>query len=278
MTILPALTSILAAVFAVMLLDQWRERRHGFQLVWAFGMLCYALGAGAEAVAAANGWNEGIYRAWYLTGAIWTAGWLGLGTAFLLGRTRFGYTYAVLLLFGALLTFVIRNSPNYAGAGALPFLYLFGGIILSLAIGVETYFVNPRWTWFAGGAMIVVTVLSFALVVLAPPLPAPGYSISAVTGQPTGEAMPGYIRLLTPLPNITGGGALLLGACSRPTCSCPRSGSWATPSTPASPASSSCSTCASPSSPSPSTSSPRCPAPCASCWRGASTRACRRRC
>ena len=38
----------------------------------------------------------------------------------------------------------------------LPILYLFGGIILSLAIGIETYFVNPRWTWFAGGAMIVV--------------------------------------------------------------------------------------------------------------------------
>jgi hypothetical protein len=210
--VLPALTSILAAVFAVMLLDQWRDRRHGFQLVWAFGMLCYAIGAGAEAVAAADGWNEGIYRAWYLTGAIWTAGWLGLGTAFLLGRTRFGYTYAVLLLFGAFITFIIRNSPTYQGAGVLPILYLFGGIILSLAIGIETYFVNPRWTWFAGGAMIVVTLLSLVLVVTAAPLPAPGYSVSAVTGQPTGEAMPGYIRLLTPLPNITGGGALLLGA------------------------------------------------------------------
>ena len=210
--VLPALTSILAALFAVMLLDQWRDRRHGFQLVWAFGLVCYAIGAGAEAVAAAQGWNEALYRSWYLTGAIWTAGWLGLGTAFLLGRTRFGYTYAVLLLFGAFITFMIRNSPNYAGAGPLPFLYLFGGIILSLAIGIETYFVNPRWTWFAGGAMIVVTVLSLALVILAPPLPAPGYSVDATTGQPTGEAMPGYIRLLTPLPNITGGGALLLGA------------------------------------------------------------------
>ena len=209
--LLPALTSLLAAVFALMLLDQWRERRHGFQLVWAFGMLCYALGAGAEALAATDGWTEPLYRAWYLTGAIWTAGWLGLGTAFLLGRTRFGYTYAVLLLFGAFITFVIRNSPSYAGAGVLPFLYLFGGIILSLAIGVETYFTNPRWTWFAGGAMLVVTVLSIVVVAANPPL-APGYSVSATTGQPTGEAMPGVVRLLTPLPNITGGGALLLGA------------------------------------------------------------------
>ncbi len=211
MVLLPALTSILALVFALMLLEQWRERRHGFQLVWAFGMLCYGLGAGAEALAAANGWSEPLYKAWYLTGAVWTAGWLGLGTAFLLGRTRFGYTYAVLLLLGALLTFVIRNSPSYQGAGALPFLYLFGGIILSIAIGVETYFVNPRWTWFAASAMVVVTVLSLVLVSLATIAP-PGYSVSASTGQPTGEAMPGTIRLLTPLPNITGGGALLLGA------------------------------------------------------------------
>ena len=174
--------------------------------------MCYAIGAGAEAVAASGGWNEGLYRAWYLTGAIWTAGWLGLGTAFLLGRTRFGYTYAVLLLFGAFLTFMIRNSPTYAGAGPLPFLYLFGGIILSLAIGIETYFVEPALDLVRGRRDGGGHALSLVLVVLAPPLPAPGYSIDVTTGQPTGEAMPGYIRLLTPLPNITGGGALLLGA------------------------------------------------------------------
>ena len=35
----------------------------------------------AEALAGAGGWNEALYRTWYLTGAVWTAGWLGLGTA-----------------------------------------------------------------------------------------------------------------------------------------------------------------------------------------------------
>jgi len=210
--LMPTVTSLLAFVFALMLVDQWRERRHGFQIVWAFGMLCYALGSGAEALAAANGWNEALYRAWYLTGAVWTAGWLGLGTAFLLGRTRFGYTYAVLLLLGAFVTFIIRNSPTYAGAGPLPVLYLIGGIILALAIGVETYFGNPRWTWFAAGAMVIVTILSLVLVITAPPLPPPGYAVSPTTGQPVGDAMPGYLRLLTPMPNITGGLSLLLGA------------------------------------------------------------------
>jgi hypothetical protein len=210
--LLPALTSLLAFAFAVMLLDQWLERRQGFQAVWCFGMLCYGLGAGAEAIAAASGWSEPIYRVWYLTGAVWTAGWLGLGTAFLLARTRFGYTYAFLLLLSGLVALMIRNSPTYAGAGPLPLLYLIGAVILALAIGVETYFQNPRWPRFAAGAIVGVTILSLVLMMLTPPLPAPGYALSPATGQPVGDAMPGYLRLLTPVMNIPGALSLLLGA------------------------------------------------------------------
>jgi hypothetical protein len=210
--LLPTLTSALAFLFAVMLLDQWLERRQGFQAVWCFGMLCYGLGAGAEAIAAASGWSEPIYRVWYLTGAVWTAGWLGLGTAFLLGRTRFGYTYAFLLLLSGVVALMIRNSPTYAGAGPLPLLYLIGALILALAIGVETYFQNPRWPRFAAGAIVGVTVLSLVLMILTPPLPEPGYALSPTTGQPVGDAMPGYLRLLTPIMNIPGALSLLLGA------------------------------------------------------------------
>ncbi len=210
--LLPAVTSFLALLFALMLVDQWRERRHGYQLVWAFGMLWYGIGSGCEALAAAGGWNEVLYRAWYLTGAVWTASWLGLGTAFLLGRTRFGYTYAFLLLFSGLLALMIRNSPNYAGAGPLPVLYLIGTVILALAIGVETYFQNDRWPRFAAGAVIGVTILSVVLMIATPPLPPPGYAVSPTTGQPIGDAMPGYLRLLTPIMNITGAGSLVLGA------------------------------------------------------------------
>ena len=36
--VLPAITTLLAAIFAVALMDQWRERRHPYQLVWAIGM------------------------------------------------------------------------------------------------------------------------------------------------------------------------------------------------------------------------------------------------
>lgn len=210
--LLPSLTSILAFTFALLLLDQWRERRHGFQLVWAIGMAWYGVATGAEALAALGGWNEALYRTWYLTGAVWTASWLGLGTAFLLGRTRFGYTYAALLLLSGLVALMIRNSSSYAGAGPLPVLYLIGAVVLALAIGVETYFANDRWPRFAAGAVVGVTVLSLVLVVATPALPAPGYALNPATGQPVGEAMPGYLRLLTPVMNIPGALSLLLGA------------------------------------------------------------------
>lgn len=210
--LLPAVTSVLALVFALMLVDQWRERRHGFQLVWALGMLWYGLGSGAEALAVVGGWNEALYRTWYLTGAVWTAAWLGLGTAFLLGRTRFGYTYAILLLLSGLVALMIRNAPAYAGAGPLPLLYLIGAVILAIAIGVETYFGNDAWPRFAAGAIVGVTVVSLILMVATPALPAPGFALSPATGQPVGDAMPGYLRLLTPVMNIPGALSLLLGA------------------------------------------------------------------
>ena len=156
--VLPALTSVLALVFSLALFDQWRERRGGFQLIWGFGMLFYGIAAGAEAMAGAGGWNEALYRTWYLTGAVWTAGWLGLGTAYLLGRTRFGYSFALCLFLAGLFTFLVRNRPEYAGAGTLPLLYFIVAGLLALAVAVETYFQNDRWPLLAAAAVVGATV------------------------------------------------------------------------------------------------------------------------
>ena len=208
---LPAATSLFALVFAIALLDQWRERRYGFQLIWAIGMLFFAVAAGCEAIAAAGGWNEALYRTWYLTGAVWTAGWLGLGTAFLLGRTRFGYTFAFALLVAGVLTLLTQRRFDYPGAGTAPILYLIGAIVLAIAVAVETYFQNERWPMLAAGAVVGATLVSLVLMVLTP-LAAPGYALDPRTGVPTGELFPGTIRLLTPFLNITGSIALVLGA------------------------------------------------------------------
>ena len=65
---------------------------------------------------------------------MWTAGWLGLGTAFLLGRTRFGYAFAASLVLAGVFTLLTQRRYDYPGAGAAPILYLVAATIL-IAIG-----------------------------------------------------------------------------------------------------------------------------------------------
>ena len=211
--VLPAITALLAGLFAVALLDQWRTRRRAYQLVWALGMVFFAIAVAAEAVAAAGGWSEALYRTWYLTGAVWTAGWLGLGTAFLLGRTRFGFAFALCLFLAGLFTFLTaRRDPGiYADVGMVPTLYFLTAGVLALAVSVETYFQNWRWPWMALLAVGGATVLSLILMATTN-LPPPGYALDPETGVPTAAILPGELRLLTPFLNVTGAFALILGA------------------------------------------------------------------
>ena len=211
LVVLPALTSVLALGFSAALLDQWHERRGGFQLIWAIGMLFYGIASGTEAIAGATGWNEPLYRTWYLTGALLTAGWLGLGTAFLLAKTRFGYAFAFCLFLAGLFTFLTQRRFDYPGAGSTPILYFVAAGVLALAVAIETYFGNYRWPVLAAGGVVGASVVATFLMATVT-VPSPGYSIDPATGAPTGELFPGSLRLLTPFLNVTGGLALAFGA------------------------------------------------------------------
>jgi hypothetical protein len=211
--IIPAVTALLAAAMALALADQWRSRRRAYQAIWAAGMACYAIAVACEALAAASGWNEALYRSWYLSGAVWTAGWLGLGTAFLLGRTRFGFGFAMCLFLAGLFTFLTaRRDPEvYADASSVAMLYFLAAGVLALAVSVETYFGNWRWPWMALLAVGGATLLSVVLMAGAT-LPPPGYAIDPATGVPTAAILPPELRLLTPFLNVTGAFSLMLGA------------------------------------------------------------------
>jgi hypothetical protein len=206
---LPALTALLAFVFAIALVDQWRERRRAFQLIWAVGMIFFGIGAGAEALGAALGWNELMYRTWYLTGAVFTAAWLGLGTAFLLAKTRFGLAYGLLVAFGGLIAFFARRA--YPDAGDFGMLLLIGALVFGLAIAVETYFQNERWPLIAAIGVIALSVMA-TYVAFFMPLAATTIAIDPQTGVPTGGAIAGPERLISLVMNISGGLALVLGA------------------------------------------------------------------
>jgi MFS family permease len=209
---LPALTALLAAGFSLALVDQWRHRRQAYQAIWAVGMACYAVAAAAEGALALEP-TETAYRVWYLVGGIWTVGWLGLGSAYLLSRTRFGYAFAFSLFLAGLFTFLTprRDPEAFAFVGLMPMVYFILAGVLALAVAVETYFQNWRWPWMALLAVGGATVVS-GLLALTMQLPPPGYAIDAATGIPVATIIPGELRLLSPFTNVTGGLVLILGA------------------------------------------------------------------
>jgi len=209
--VLPFASSALSFLFFVLLVDQWRERRRPYQAVWAIGMLWYGLSAGTEWLGGAVGWSEPLYKLWYLIGAIWVAGWLGLGTVYLLGRTRFGYAFAVSLVLAGLFTYLTQSRYQYSQSGDAPILYFLVAMLLAGGVVVLSVRRSPHWPTLAAAAIVGGTIVS-AIMVATVTLPAPGWVVDPTTHIPTGELFPGYIRLLTPFFNITGAFALSLGA------------------------------------------------------------------
>ncbi len=208
--VLPFLSSTLSFVFALFLLDQWLERRRPYQLIWTFGMVWYGISAGTEFWGGAFGWSEPLYRAWYLIGAFYVAAWLGLGTMYLLGKTRFGYGAAISILFAAPIMLASQARHQYTDTGVIPVVAFGIAVLGGLLIIVETYRAKGTWARVAG-ILIVGGSIAVAPLVAFVPLAAPGYLVDA-NGIPVGDLMPGAVRLLTPLFNITGAFALALGA------------------------------------------------------------------
>lgn len=210
MTSLIAIVSALVAVaMAVGLLDQWRDRHGAYQVLWAIGMLLFGAAALCEGLGAAIGWNDALFRIWYLAGAVLNVAWLGLGTAYLLGRTRFGYSYAVGVALGGLLTIASQAAHNYPDVGPVPIVYLVVSLVLAVAIGVATYFEDDRWPILAAIGVVAATIVGTVLVLVAS---IPGPIALDAHGVPVLDPLPGNLRLLTPLTNVSGALSLFLGA------------------------------------------------------------------
>jgi hypothetical protein len=209
--VLPFLSSTLSFVFALFLLDQWLERRRSYQLVWMIGMLWYGISAGTEFLGGAIGWSEPLYRAWYLVGAVYVAAWLGMGTMFLLGKTRFGYGAAFSFLLAGMFTYLTWVKYDYPNSMGTQVIYPLVAGVAAVALGIATYRGRGQWALLAGILIVVGSVIAVPLVLTAP-LAAPGYWVDPKTGIVAAELYPGYVRLLAPLFNITGAFALLFGA------------------------------------------------------------------
>ncbi len=211
--VLPFLSTVLSFAFAALVFDQWLRRRQPYQLIWTLGLVWYGIGAGTELVGGAFGWNETLYRTWYLFGAFGVAAYLGLGTVFLLNRTRFGYVLAASVFAGGL--FSILSAAARAREGdpasigtvvAVVTIATLAAVILALVTRVRRWLVAPTAAVLLAAASLVVAVLT-----LSAPIASPGFFLDA-TGVPTGEAFPADLRVLTPPFNIAGAFALVFGA------------------------------------------------------------------
>jgi hypothetical protein len=207
--VLPLCSSVLSFVFFAFLIDQWRERRRTYQLVWAIGMLWYGLSAGTEFLGGAFGWSEPLYRTWYLIGAIFVAGWLGLGTSLLLARTRFGLALVPVFLLLALIS--IGGARLYPDVGIASPIYAVASLVLAVLVGWLAFRRSERWATVVAIGVVGGSIVA-AVLTLTVSLPAPGWIVDAKTHIPTGQLFPGYLRLLTPLFNVTGAFALSFGA------------------------------------------------------------------
>jgi len=101
-TLVPFLSSIISFVFAAIIFKRYAERRGAHLLIWGIGMIFYGIGGFCEAYFGAFGWNDTIFRMWYLFGAILVAAWLGQGTVYLLAQRKWANALMVLLLVGSI--------------------------------------------------------------------------------------------------------------------------------------------------------------------------------
>jgi hypothetical protein len=206
-SVLPLASSLLSFAFATMVLDQWWQRRHAFQLVWGIGLIWYGTAAGTEFLGSAFGWNEALYRTWYLIGAFLVPSYLGAGTLYLLHKTRFGYFVAVSIALGGL--FSLAATAKYPGSASGGYIALGVALIAAVAVAATTAVRRDLQAHVAMAFLVAGTLVVAALVMTAR---LSGGFVDPSTHVPVASAFPGYLRVSSVPFNAGGGLALVFGA------------------------------------------------------------------
>jgi hypothetical protein len=95
---IPIITTVIAALFAAAVFRRWRARGGAHLLWWAIGLGAYGAGTFTEAAVTLVGWREGLFRAWYITGALLGGAPLAQGTVYLLLARRTAHRLTAVLL------------------------------------------------------------------------------------------------------------------------------------------------------------------------------------
>ncbi len=81
----PILTTLLTIPFAVVLYRHWRRKPGALYLLWwMIGVIMYGVGTLTESLTTLFGWQEWVFRFWYVSGALMGGAPLAQGTIYLL--------------------------------------------------------------------------------------------------------------------------------------------------------------------------------------------------
>lgn len=81
---IPIVTSIFSIWFGMLLVRRYQERGGMHHFWWAIGAFAYAAGTITESLTTLIGWHEPVFRAWYISGALFGGFPLAQGTVYLL--------------------------------------------------------------------------------------------------------------------------------------------------------------------------------------------------
>jgi hypothetical protein len=80
-----------------------RPERQPALILWSIGLLWYALSTATQALGSLNGWDAATYRWWYLSGAFYTAAFLGMGSIYLVAPRQVAHAIMACLAIGSLM-------------------------------------------------------------------------------------------------------------------------------------------------------------------------------
>jgi len=113
---IPIATTIVAAVFSTIVLRRYAARGGTHLLWWGIGLILYGVGTVTEAATSVFGWNEWVFRAWYVTGALCGGAPLAQGTVYLLLKRRTAHVLSALLIAAIVIgaVFVALSPIDYS--------------------------------------------------------------------------------------------------------------------------------------------------------------------
>lgn len=98
----PLGAAAISATFAFAMGRQWLDRRRPHQLAWTVALLMFTAATLATAEGVRSGWTPGLFRIYYLFGAMINVPFLAVGSGYLLVRRRWvGHAFAAIVVLAA---------------------------------------------------------------------------------------------------------------------------------------------------------------------------------